>query len=63
MCHRKSGWKHYNLATYACMLRDYTDAKQHLVRAFETAENAAELKQIALREPDLRPLHHEINSF
>ena len=45
----------YNLACYTCQLGDLVAAREWLSKAYEIGEGA-ELKQMALDDPDLAPL-------
>ena len=49
----------YNLACYACQLGNLPDAKQWLEKAFAIADKKS-VKLMALKDPDLEPLRHEI---
>jgi hypothetical protein len=49
----------YNLACYECQLGNLPQARGLLRAAFKLGD-AAELKRMSLRDPDLAPLHLEI---
>ena len=49
----------YNLACYACQLERLDEARQWFQRALEVG-NRAGIKQMALADPDLKPLWPEI---
>ena len=49
----------YNLACYTCQMGDLTEARSWLAKALAAGE-AAELKRMALNDPDLKPLWEEI---
>jgi hypothetical protein len=46
----------YNLACYAAQLGRLADAQAWLARAFEIADDLAQMKLMALDDPDLEPL-------
>lgn len=52
----------YNLACYACQLGKLWEGEQWLKRAFDVGE-PKELKQMALSDPDLKPLWDKIKSW
>ena len=52
----------FNLACYACQMRELDQARQWLRRAFQ-AGTKAEIKTMALRDEDLRPLWDEIEGM
>ena len=52
----------YNLACYACQLGRLTEAKELLKRAM-TLQSKIEIKQMALADPDLKPLREDIEGL
>jgi predicted Zn-dependent protease len=53
----------YNLACYECQLGHVTEAKAWLKMAFVLAEDARQMRQMALEDPDLGPLRKEVASM
>ena len=53
---------HYNLACYYCQLGDLTGALKSLKRAFSVGDEA-QMKLMALEEPDLEPLQQQISEL
>ncbi len=49
----------FNLACYCCQMGDLPEARNWLQKALAN-EDAKEVKQMALTDPDLEPLHSEI---
>lgn len=57
--HSKEPTIRYNLACYACQLGDLPEARRWLKKAFALGRKK-ETKQMALEDPDLKPLWLEI---
>ncbi|SPE53331.1 conserved hypothetical protein [Verrucomicrobia bacterium] len=52
----------YNLACYACRLGDLKEAREWLEQAVALA-GAKQIKDLALKDPDLEPLWGEVREF
>ena len=52
----------YNLACYACQLGKTWEAEQWLKRAIDIGD-AKEMKEMAMEDPDLRPLREKIKGW